>query len=111
MSWQAFSWTEIQARTPRISVRWVPAISLTDSRAIEIMSLMAAFLTPFAAMEAALGVWRLLADLKWAGAFFIDDGVLSHWQVWFALAAFTQAASVFLSRALLLAKRAEPVKR
>lgn len=105
MSWHAISWSEIQARVPE---RWVPTVPLVDARVVEALALIAAFLTPFAVMECALGFWRLCADLGWAGQFFIDDGVLSHWQVWFALAAFTQASSVYLSRTL--AKQAELVK-
>jgi hypothetical protein len=109
MSWQAFSWTEIQARTPRLPERLLPAISLTNPRSLEALSLLASFLTPFAVMEAALGVWRLCADLGWAGEFFIERGLFSHWQVWFAVSIFTQLSSVFLSRAL--AKQAELVNR
>jgi len=29
-----------------------------------------------------LALWRLTSDLGWTGAFFIDDGLFSHWQVW-----------------------------
>ena len=105
MSWQAFSWTEIHARTPRFPERLFPAIQVSDLRVFEALSLMAAFLTPFAVMEFALGMWRMAADLGWAGQFFINDGVLSHWQVWVALAIFTQVSSVYLSRTL--AKHAE----
>ena len=100
MSWQAFSWSEIQARTPRLPERLLPAISIESGRVLEAIGLVGTFLTPFAVMEAALGLWRLGADLGWTGPFFVNDGVLSRWQVWFALAAFTQAASVFLSKAL-----------
>lgn len=45
---------------------------------------MAALLTPAAAMAAALGGWRLAADLNWAEDFAIASGLFSHWQVWFA---------------------------
>lgn len=104
MSWQAFSWAEIQARSP-----WIPERLLTrpvwfDRHAYEALSFVALFLTPFAFMEAALGGWRLGADLGWAGAFFINVGLLSHWQVWFGLTAFTEVASIYLNR--LLARQA-----
>jgi hypothetical protein len=105
MSWQAFSWSEIQARSPRIPERLWPGLTLVSAHAFEALSFIAVFLTPFAFMEAALGSWRLGADLGWAGAFFIDTGVLSHWQVWFALAAFTEITSVYLNR--LLARQGE----
>src|SRR6476659_6958915 len=99
MSWPAFSWTEIQARTPQIPERLRPISAGAD----QIVGFIGAFLTPFAVMEAALGVWRLGDDFGWAGPFFINQGVLSHWQVWFALAGFTQFTSVHLNR--LLAKQ------
>jgi hypothetical protein len=109
MSWQAFSWSEIQARTPRLPERLLPSISLNNHHLLEAIGLVGTFLTPFAVMEAALGLWRLGADLGWTGPFFVEDGVLSRWQVWIALAAFTQAASVFLRKAL--ANPAESVDR
>lgn len=105
MSWQAFSWTEIQARTPRLPERLVAGSVWVSTQTLEFLSFLGVFLTPFALMEAALGCWRLGADLGWTGAFFIDDGVLSHWQVWFALSAFTQTASVYLNR--MLARHAQ----
>ena len=36
---------------------------------------------------AALGLWRMGADLDWAGDFAIRNGLLSHWQVWIGAAA------------------------
>lgn len=98
MSWQAFSWTEIQARTPWISERLVPDVSWLTGYTVRALSVVAVFLPVFAMMEAALGVWRMCADLGWAGAFFVNTGILSHWQVWFALAAFTQASALYLNR-------------
>jgi len=98
MSWQAFSWTEIQARTPWISERVLPDVSWLTGHALTALSVAAVFLPSFAFMEAALGAWRLCADLGWAGAFFVDAGILSHWQVWFALAGFTQASALYLKR-------------
>jgi hypothetical protein len=109
MSWQAFSWSELQARTPKLPERLLPAVSVNSARVLEAIGLVGTFLTPFAVMEAALGLWRLGADLGWTGPFFVESGVLSRWQVWFALAAFTQAASVFLRKAL--AHQAEVVEQ
>ena len=109
MSWQAFSWTELQARAPRLPERLAPCSIWVGAQMFELLSYVAAFLTPFALMEGALGCWRLGADLGWAGAFFINSGVLSHWQVWFALSAFTQIVSVYLNR--VLAQQAQFVSR
>jgi hypothetical protein len=47
-------------------------------------------LTPVAIMGYALAMWRLGADLRITGDFFIADGVLSRWQVWLALGIATQ---------------------
>ena len=109
MSWQAFTWTEIQDKAPRIPRQWHPAAAWTGARIFTILSVTAAFLTPFALMEGALGFWRLGADLGWTGAFFVTDGILSHWQVWIALSIFTQMVAVYLNR--LLPKQATSVEQ
>jgi hypothetical protein len=44
-----------------------------------------ALLTPAAVVAFVMGLWRVCADLGWAGAFLIADGLFSHWQVWIAL--------------------------
>jgi hypothetical protein len=100
MSWQAFSWHEImdQARESQIAERLQPAIDWTGIVSRDFLELLGAFLTPLALTAGALGSWRWAADLGWTGDFFITSGILSHWQVWFALAAATQAASVALNR-------------
>jgi hypothetical protein len=58
----------------------------------------AAMLTPAALMAAALGVWRIAADLSWTGSFAISSGLFSHWQVWLGGAALLQLASRLLAR-------------
>jgi TRAP-type C4-dicarboxylate transport system permease small subunit len=45
-----------------------------------------------------LGLWRLTSDLGWTGAFAIPDGLLSHWQVWLALAVGFGGAALRLMR-------------
>ncbi len=109
MSWQAFSWTEIQARSPWISERLLPDVSWMTGHALRALSVMAVFLPAFAFMEAVLGVWRLCADLGWAGAFFVNAGILSHWQVWLALALFTELSALYLNR--LVATGLQTVKQ
>lgn len=44
------------------------------------------------------GFWRLGQDLGFTGDFVFPAGLLSHWQVWMALAASTQYASWRLTR-------------
>jgi hypothetical protein len=58
----------------------------------------AALLTPAAAMAAALGFWRIAADLSWANSFAIPSGVFSHWQIWLGAAAGLQFCSRVLNR-------------
>jgi hypothetical protein len=38
-------------------------------------------------LSAALGLWRFGYDLGWAQPFFLAEGVMSHWQVYAAIAA------------------------
>jgi hypothetical protein len=58
----------------------------------------AAMLTPAAAIAAALGLWRIGADLRWANSFVIPSGIFSHWQVWLGAAAAMQLCSRLLNR-------------
>jgi hypothetical protein len=55
-------------------------------------------LTPIASVGYVLAGWRLGADLDWTGEFFISSGLLSHWQVWLALAIATQVVAAHLAR-------------
>jgi hypothetical protein len=55
-------------------------------------------LTPIASVGYVLAGWRLGADLNWTDEFFIPSGILSHWQVWLALAIATQVAAAHLAR-------------
>ncbi len=79
MSWQPFSWNEVQ---PRLQ----PALDRTAETSQEALRLVVAFLTPAAVIAGVLGAWRLSSDLGWTDQFFITNGLFSHWQVWFALA-------------------------
>lgn len=46
----------------------------------------ATLLVPGALMALVLACWRLAADLSYAQKFAIDEGPLSHWAPWAALA-------------------------
>jgi hypothetical protein len=102
MSWQAFNWHEIveQARDIPLGERIQPALGWTEIASQQVLRVASAFLSPFALAEALLGLWRLGADLGLLGAFFAETGVLSHWQVWMAMAIGTQFTSVWLNRRL-----------
>jgi len=58
----------------------------------------AALLTPAAAIAAALALWRIGADLNWANSFAIPSGIFSHWQVWLGAAAALQLCSRLLNK-------------
>ena len=60
--------------------------------------LFASFLTPAALMTAIFGIWRVAADLQWAGNFAIRNGFFSHWQVWVVSAGALQTGSHYLNR-------------
>ena len=57
-----------------------------------------ALLTPAAVMAFALALWRLSTDLGWARQFAFSEGLLSHWQVWAALAVVLQLCAWALGR-------------
>lgn len=58
----------------------------------------ASLLTLVAIGCGSLGLWRVGADLEWAGDFVIHDGLLSHWQVWVGAAIAMQYTSWWLAR-------------
>jgi len=55
-------------------------------------------LSPLAVIEGVLGAWRLGSDAGWTSDFFIADGLLSRYQLWFAIAVGAQASVLILDR-------------
>lgn len=45
-----------------------------------------------------VAVWILLSGLRWAGAFLIERGLFSHWQVWIGFGIAAQLAAFRLNR-------------
>ena len=84
----------------RVRIRFArrPRSATRRSRDQRIALVVAALLTPAAAIAAALGFWRIAADLNWASSFAIPSGVFSHWQVWLGVAAALQLCSHILNR-------------
>ena len=81
---------------------WIGGISPPWSTELRpAFSLLGLLLTPMAVVTAALGAWRFCADAGWTNAFFIADGVLSHWQVWFVFAIGVQACAYTLKRGMV----------
>jgi hypothetical protein len=79
----------------RIHAR-LPKLEKGDSQ--EVTSGLAGFLTIVSVVCFVMSVWKLSAEMGWAGAFFIPTGVLSHWQVWIAGAVAAQLVSFRLTR-------------
>lgn len=90
-----FRWRKKADREARAVRRPEPPKPLTRQ---EFEGGLAAILSPVAALLFAISLWRLGQDLGLARNFFIEEGVLSHWQPWFALAATVAMASARLNR-------------
>lgn len=58
---------------------------ITQGFSRQLADVLVALLTPAAVLALVMALWRVGADLGWAGAFLIADGIFSHWQVWIAL--------------------------
>ena|SRR5947207_15463852 len=58
----------------------------------------AALLMPAAFSATVLGLWRIAADLGWAGSFAITTGIFSHWHVWLSGAVVLQLSARALNR-------------
>ena len=84
----------------RVRIRFArrPRSATRRSRDQRIALVVAALLTPAAAIAAALGLWRIAADLNWANRFAIPSGIFSHWQVWLGGAAALQFCARILNR-------------
>ncbi len=59
---------------------------------------LAELLTPATVVAAAFAVWRIAADLNWAGSFAIPSGLFSHWQSWVGAVVILQLCSRILNR-------------
>ncbi len=82
----------------KLEVRLAGALSATTvALGRQLPNILVALLTPAALVALAMGLWRVAADLDWAGAFPITGGFFSHWQVWIGLS----VALKMLSSALL----------
>jgi len=68
-------------------------VSLPKRPSAPLARLAASFLTLIAICLSFMGFWRLFEDLDLAGEFIFPAGILSHWQVWLAVAAGTQYAA------------------
>jgi hypothetical protein len=82
----------------RVRIRFARRTRTATRRNQRIALVVAALLTPAAAIAAALALWRIGADLNWANSFSIPSGIFSHWQVWLGAAAALQLCSRLLNK-------------
>jgi hypothetical protein len=75
-----------------------PKVERTQRKNRRLALALSSLLTPGALMAAALGFWRLAADLNWTGDFAIASGIFSHWQVWLLSAGMMQLCAWLLNR-------------
>lgn len=74
----------------------------------QMANLLITLLTPASMLALVFGLWRVGADLGWAGNFLIASGLFSHWQVWMALAlALKFAGSSLQARVTAIVKSSE----
>lgn len=85
--------------THAVTGRLQPAMDRTAAVGQSAAPAVSFVLTTVSVAALVLGIWRLSADLGWAGEFFIGSGLLSHWQVWFALAGACKYLAVQLANA------------
>lgn len=75
-----------------------PVLERVEKASQETAPVVGYLLTPVALAGYVLAFWRLAADLKWVGEFFINTGLFSHWQVWLALAIGIHILATYLNR-------------
>jgi hypothetical protein len=81
----------VRIRVGRPQVPYAP-------NAPEVALAFASLLIPSALLAFTLALWNIAADLRWTGRFLVSTGVLSHWQVWFCVAAFLLVFARLLDR-------------
>jgi hypothetical protein len=75
-----------------------PVVTRRKGKNSRLATLAASLLTMGSLICAAFGLWRVGADLGWAGGFVFPDGFLSHAQVWIGAAAAIQYGAWRLRR-------------
>ncbi len=90
----------VRAEAMRVRIRFGKGLHVGRARRKNrrVALAVAALLTPAAFLASVLALWRVAADLSWAGKFAITSGMFSHWQVWMGVAVLLQACSRMLAR-------------
>src|SRR5689334_1564149 len=86
----------VDLRRPEEEIKKVVDVTVDATR--EVRPIFRYLLTPVALSASVLAAWRFGADMGWTEEFFIARGLLSHWQVWAALAVGVQLTAVHLDR-------------
>lgn len=82
----------------RLAANFSPVMKRAETAFQEAGPVIGYLMAPVSLVGYVLAIWRLMADLKWLGSFFIEDGLFSHWQVWLALAIGVQMLASYLNR-------------
>ncbi len=82
----------------RIRLSAGPNIKKTTGKNRNAALAIAALVTPATLLAFVLAFWRMSADLGFTSAFPITTGLLSHWQVWLAIALCAQFFTIALNR-------------
>lgn len=84
--------------TVRIRLQIGPKISKAKGKNRNVALAIAALVTPGTLLAFVFAVWRMSADLGFTAQFPITEGLLSHWQVWLAIAVVSQFFTSMLNR-------------
>lgn len=82
----------------RIRIRWRRIWGQSGVRRGVLVSAFGRGLNLASAVALLAALWRLGADLNWTSRFAFSQGLLSHWQIWLALAVLLQVAAAILQR-------------
>ena len=82
----------------KIRLKRGPRVQKTAGKSRKVALAIAALLVPICVIVWVLTLWRICADLNITGRFAVSSGLLSHWQVWIAIAATLQFAVIGLNR-------------
>ncbi len=81
----------------RIRLGSGPVVTQKPGKNSRAAMLSASLLTMGAICLVSMGLWRAAGDLDLAGGFLFTDGILSHYQVWFAAAGVVQYTAWWLN--------------
>ena len=84
--------------TVRIRFKNGPKIRVATGKNRNLALAAATLLSPATLLAFVLAFWRMTSDIGTTSAFPITEGLLSHWQVWLAIALAGQFLVILLNR-------------